>query len=107
MKRWEFTKNLIQILFEMELNGHKPIIDFALRSTEEQKRLFDKGLSKCDGSLKISNHQRGLAADIYLTDSNGNIQFDWDKDKADYYHNRWIQLGGKPMIIGDSGHFDA
>lgn len=36
-----------------------------LRTAEEQKALFEKGKSKCDGSRKKSYHQTGKAFDIY------------------------------------------
>ena len=35
------------------------------RSTETQRGLFDKGLSKCDGTMRKSYHQSGNALDFY------------------------------------------
>ena len=49
----------------------KSPIDFGVpehggkRSAEEQKSLFDKGFSKCDGYVKKSRHQSGNAFDVY------------------------------------------
>lgn len=40
-------------------------ISWGLRTKEQQKEMFDKGLSKCDGVKKISKHQLGLAIDVY------------------------------------------
>ena len=49
MNRVEFTRNLVNLLAAMMLEGEHPIIDYVKRSDEEQKRLFMKGKSKCDG----------------------------------------------------------
>lgn len=35
------------------------------RSTEIQRDLFDKGFSKCDGTIRKSYHQSGNALDFY------------------------------------------
>lgn len=49
----------------------KSPIDFGIpeyggkRTPEEQKKLFDKGWSKCDGYAKESYHQSGNAFDVY------------------------------------------
>jgi peptidoglycan LD-endopeptidase CwlK len=50
-----------------------------LRTAEEQKELFDKGYSKCDGYNKKSYHQSGLALDFvpYIDGS-----FTWKNEKA-------------------------
>lgn len=36
-----------------------------LRAAEDQKKLYDLGLSKCDGYSKKSKHQSGRALDFY------------------------------------------
>jgi hypothetical protein len=107
MTRQEFTKNIIQLLSEMVTAGESPVIDYVLRGTIEQVYLFlsAKGLSKCDGINKKSEHQSALAMDIYLTNPDGTIQFSWDEQKAIKWHERWQQLGGKQMIVWDRGHF--
>lgn len=35
-----------------------------LRTAEEQKALYDKKVSKCDGFINLSKHQSGLAVDL-------------------------------------------
>lgn len=55
------------------------VIDFGipefggLRTTAEQKALFEKGVSKADGVKKRSKHQDGKAVDFYayVTDADG------------------------------------
>ncbi|MCS7231757.1 MAG: hypothetical protein RMJ67_06435 [Elusimicrobiota bacterium] len=106
MNRVIFTKMVAELLNYMIKNNDFPVIDYCIRSAEEQKRLFDKGLSKCDGYKIKSKHQLGLAIDIYLADNKGNIQFNWNKDKAIFYHKYWEQLGGKKMIEWDLPHFE-
>jgi hypothetical protein len=45
-------------------------IDFCIianggyRTAEQQKELYNKGVSRCDGYLKKSHHQLGLAVDL-------------------------------------------
>ena len=36
-----------------------------LRTVEDQKKLFDKGLSKADGTIRKSYHQTGNAVDVF------------------------------------------
>lgn len=43
--------------------GHGPLSGF--RTKSEQHGLYTKGLSKCDGVIKISKHQEGKALDFY------------------------------------------
>ena len=84
------------------------IIDYVLRSKEEQKRLFDKGLSKCDGTIKMSDHQKAQAVDIYFV-VNDKIDFGFEspeaKDYAKKYHDLWVEMGGQPVIIWDLCHY--
>ncbi len=112
MNRIEFTKNKSKLILEMIAEGESPIEDYIKRSTTEQKHLFDLGLSKCDGTIKISPHQKGLASDIYFQDVG-----DVDKDGIfaelipplrgwEYWHKRWEEKGGKPIILWDKGHFE-
>lgn len=73
MTRVEFTKRIALLLNEMVEAGELPIIDFVKRSEQEQKRLFDANLSKCDGRIVVSQHQVGKAMDIYFVEE-GNLQ---------------------------------
>ena len=84
-------------------DGEHPIIDYVLRSTEEQKRLFDKKLSKCDGITNRSAHQSGKAMDIYFIENGKMVDPNcgWE-----HWHKRWEEMGGQPMISWDRGHFE-
>ena len=104
MDRVEFTHNLVNLIAAMILEGEHPIIDYVKRSAEEQKRLFDKGLSECDGFNKISAHQVGKAADIYFVEDGKLIN---PKKGWDYWHEYWEKKGGKPQILWDRGHFEG
>jgi hypothetical protein len=107
MTRQLFTIRIIQLLSEMIAAGDNPVIDYVMRGTIEQVHIFlkSKGLSKCDGIKKQSDHQLALAMDIYLSDTNDNIQFTWITSRALKWHTRWEELGGKPMVAWDQGHF--
>lgn len=110
MTRSDFTAKISQLLYKMIDDGEKPILDFAMRSAAEQKRLFDKGLSKCDGVKKISRHQAGLAVDIYFV-IDGQIDFGFvtqkAKENAGKYHDFWVSIGGQPVISWDLPHFEG
>ena len=109
MNRREFTKNIVELLQEMIAAGENPILDYALRSALEQRRLYKAGLSKCDGFKILSAHQRGTACDIYLVQTKPKIKvyFEWDKLKAGLWHNIWQRKGGKRAISWDPGHFEG
>jgi len=105
--RQTFNISLIKLLNAMIEAGEIPLVDFVKRSGEEQHRLFDAGLSKCDGIKVRSKHQTGMAVDIYLTDTDGRLK-DWTMNGlADKYHALWESLGGKPKISWDQGHFEV
>jgi hypothetical protein len=101
--RTQFTIRIAKLIFWVESKGWFPILDYVLRSKEEQRRLFNLDLSKCDGEKKKSKHQTGHAADLYIHDGDKNIQ-----KKALYKeaHEFWETLGGKPMIEWDQAHFE-
>lgn len=103
MTRVEFTRLICNLIEEMIYEGENPIIDYVLRSTEEQKRLFDKGLSKCDGVEKRSAHQSAKAMDIYFIEDGEMVD---PKMGWEFWHKAWEKRGGKPMISWDRGHFE-
>ena len=79
MSTFEFsTRSLLRLqgvdeeLYKlMKLALSRSPIDFGipeyggLRTAEDQKKLFDKGLSKADGTIKKSYHQTGKAVDVF------------------------------------------
>jgi peptidoglycan LD-endopeptidase CwlK len=79
MSTFEFsTRSLLRLqgvdeeLYKlMKLALSRSPIDFGipefggLRTVEDQKKLFDKGLSKADGTIKKSYHQTGNAVDVF------------------------------------------
>lgn len=103
MRRTEFTRRLWRILKYAEDCGYNVIVDNVKRSQLEQLRLFEAGLSKCDGTSHISQHQYGKAVDIYIIVS-GKVSD--DRIKYLILHKYWGYLGGKPMIPWDMGHFE-
>lgn len=113
MNRREFTKNKTILLQRMIDDGNSPIEDYLLRSKEEQNRLFLAKLSKCDGIIKISGHQKALAEDIYfvVTRPDGSVFIDFDFketfDLAVKYHDIWVGMGGKPIILWDLCHYES
>jgi uncharacterized protein YcbK (DUF882 family) len=104
MKRTDFTVKIAELILWISHQGWYAILDYGLRSEEEQQRLFKAGKSKCDGIQKKSQHQRGLAEDIYIHDGDNNIEKRELYEKA---HQFWETLGGEPMISWDQGHFEG
>ncbi len=70
-------------------------IDFCIisnggyRTAEEQKVLFDKGVSRCDGTTHKSNHQGGLAVDL-VPWVDGSMT--WEKAHAYYLSGAFIMF---------------
>ena len=107
MNRVEFTKQISQLINRMNSEGELPILDWVKRSTEEQSRMFRDKLSKCDGKTIVSQHQRGLAADIYFRDQTEPDRLVDPIHSRIYWHEIWETMGGKPMITWDQGHFEG
>jgi hypothetical protein len=105
MKRVEFTKMLVKLVLYALGKGYNVVIDYVLRSTEEQNRLFQLGKSRCDGYKVKSKHQLGLAADVYVVNDKG--EFVWDREPYVVLHQYWESIGGRPMIEWDLGHFEV
>jgi hypothetical protein len=111
MTRTEATLAICRfvLLIEQErklgLHPYHVALDYAKRSPEEQKRLFDKGLSKCDGYAKLSKHQSGRAFDLLLF-KEGVYMPEWPEDFRKRYRGVWEHLGGAPEISWDQGHFE-
>lgn len=109
MKRHAFTKRVARLIMWIDGSGWYPLLDYALRSTEEQQRLFEEGKSRCDGVNEISAHQYPdaggrYAVDIYMHDG------DFDIAKKRLYeqaHQFWEAMGGKPMLSWDIAHFEV
>lgn len=104
MDRPTFTIKIANLILWVVDQGWFPILDYALRSTEEQARLFKEGKSKCDGVNTLSNHQRGKAVDLYIHDGDNDIRKEEIYQKA---HAKWEELGGKKMISWDLAHFEV
>ena len=102
--RIEFTQALSILLINMIFMGEHPIVDYVKRHDATQKMLFDKGLSKCDGVKKVSRHQLGMAVDIYFIEDSIIAEPIMGHE---YWHKRWEDMGGEPMIEWDRGHFEG
>ena len=119
MNRRDFAQKISSLILDMISAGRHPIFDRVLAFAEDQRRLYNKGrelidgnwvvvdpsavVTNCDGYKKISEHQFGTAADIYLVsesvDGLVRIEYDWDEAEAEYWHDIWVnKYGGKPMI---------
>lgn len=104
MNRTEFTQKICSLILDMFTAGEQPILDYCKRSPEEQKRLWEKGLSKCDGEKIRSKHQIGMAADVYFVRDGRLID---PLNGWEYWHDQWQYAGGKPMTEWDKSHFEG
>ena len=107
MTRVEFTERICRLILRMRMEREDPILDYIKRSSEDQKRLFIAGKSKCDGTTKVSGHQRGRAGDIYFLDLDDKSKLAAPIRGYTYWHKVWEEMGGKPMIEWDKGHFEG
>jgi len=101
-KRTDFTAALAKLIILGNDHGYELVLDWALRDAETQRRMFDKGLSKCDGTTKKSRHQFGTAVDLYVI-ADGKISE--ATEDYEWLHDRWEELGGGERISWDMGHF--
>jgi hypothetical protein len=117
--RSDFTRQIAKLFVEMWIAKVEVVLDFAKRSDEEQFRLYKIGrtqdpsgnwiitgnkVTNCDGLIKRSAHQDALAVDAYIIVA-GKIAPDDDPLWAKW-HQRWVELGGKPMLEWDKGHWE-
>jgi hypothetical protein len=102
-KRTDFTAAIDKLITLGTEHGLDLVLDWALRDAETQRRMYDRGLSKCDGTTKKSRHQSGCAADLYII-SQGKIS-DNLRD-YEWLHEQWVAMGGAPMLSWDMGHFE-
>ena len=97
----------------MIADGNQPIIDYCLRSQEEQEMLFKQGVTKDDGITHVSAHQKALAADIYFVvpEFDGTVFIDFDcsytEELQRKYHDLWVSWGGRPIIEWDKDHYQG
>lgn len=134
MKPWEFDIKIAELIKEQHDTADEQASKWVIvmfekfRSAETQHMCWKKGRIKndrgewvvsnpqcvvtyCDGYEKLSNHQRNRAADLYPVNIDTNeIDWGWTKLDAAYWHKRWEEKGGRPMIASatfvDKPHFD-
>ena len=93
LKRSEFERKFALLVTKAALQNIHFVTTSFLRTPEQQKSLFDQGLSLCDGSFKKSMHQRGRARDIVIIDTEGNLIWEHTAD-YDFLGNTWEAMGG-------------
>lgn len=102
-KRITFTQMVAGLIRYAYSMGHDVILDWALRDAVAQNSLFKQGSSKCDGYDKKSQHQKGLAIDLYIIEDSRIVD---DVEKYKILHEYWEQIGGEKEIAWDAGHFE-
>jgi peptidoglycan L-alanyl-D-glutamate endopeptidase CwlK len=90
--RTNFLYMLARLVCEAQEQGIRVICTSFFRSVAEQRDLFERGKSRCDGTKKVSKHQLGTAADLALVK---NERLIWD-DVPEYgiLGDIWEDLGG-------------
>lgn len=113
MNQREFTKNIATLILEMVSDGNSPALNDVHRALVAQQDAFKNGFSKDDGIEHISAHQKSLAADIYfvVTNADGSVEIDYECEKTAplhrKYHDRWVAMGGRPIIEWDKDHYQG
>lgn len=108
-KRIKFTEMVTRLIRYARSVGYDVILDWALRPRDVQNQMYEQGLSKCDGVTKISQHQRGLAIDLYIIEDDKDFRLVISNDKEKYkkLHEYWSSIGGEEIINWDGGHFEV
>ena len=90
--RTNFFYMIARLVCEAQEQGIRVICTSFIRTTAEQRDLFERGKSRCDGTKKVSKHQLGTAADLALVK---NERLIWD-DAPEYgiLGEIWEDLGG-------------
>lgn len=101
-KRIEFFKRFCGFYLECYSKGIRLCPHSFYRTTEEQRQLFDAGLTKCDGTIKRSLHQDWLAIDVFLYEDGKAI---WDKDHP--YYEEMSKIAIKHGIMTGRGFKDS
>jgi len=117
MNRRDFTIMIAnQILFaaqKVQPLGMAIQLDWSLRSEYDQYQCYKAGTSKCDGTNKVSAHQKGKAADLLLIGPNNKgtlMLLDPRESCPDIWNEirqNWRMLGGEDMISWDPCHFEV
>ena len=85
-----------------------------VRDTEQQYALYKDGKSNCDGTIKLSLHQEGLAFDIICYDEVRTLSWDvdiftevanWIRHVAKTQFNTELEWGGDWKSFKDRPHF--
>ena len=85
MTRVEFTEMICRLILKMRSEGEDPILDY----------------------VKQSGRQRGRAGDIYFLDLHNKGKLAAPIKGHAYWHKVWEEMGGKPTIMWDKGHFEG
>lgn len=69
---------------ELRVRGIPHSVQCTLRSLEDQQKAFADGFSKCDGIVRKSMHQLGLAIDIVPVSAAGRPTWNYRKYATEY-----------------------
>jgi hypothetical protein len=106
-KRNIFAMAVAKLIIWCDGQGYSPRLVYAMRSVEEQQRLYSRGQSKCDGIKKISAHQYEQANGRFAVDIA--LIVDGKEASAEVYqkaHNYWMNSSGLNMLEDDQNHFE-
>lgn len=106
--RADFVEMLGLLFTYATRTGYRLIITAVYRTPEEQKALFDRGLTKLDGFIKKSKHQLWRAVDLCIIDAESRPQWEHDGYKAlgEYWKSIGGTWGGDWASLNDVYHFE-
>lgn len=97
-----FMRRLASVLEDLIAEHSNPYVFECRRSYERQKWLYASGRSRegsiltgCDGRVKVSRHQSGMAADIIFRSESESKPF-WPRKG----HPKWALLGKSADLHG-------
>lgn len=107
-KRIEFFRKISKLIIMASIHEIKLLPTSFMRTAEEQKKFFDSGKSKCDGTNLISLHQKGLAIDFVIVRDSGAAWTDDPEYKllGQMWEEEGMTWGGYWTSFRDIFHFE-
>ena len=91
MNRVIFLRLLAKLILFAEEHGINIFVYEYYRDADRQRDLYKMGKSKCDGFVRKSPHQKGLAVDIAIL-KDGDA--DWESPHYETLGEYWQSIGG-------------
>lgn len=108
-RRAEFMRRVGAFLVSLAVAGIRVASFSFYRTAQEQLMLFNLGKSNCDGTVKVSAHQKWLAMDFAILNESG-TDFVWDSAAYAEFgrlaEQAGLTWGGRWASLNDCYHIE-